>query len=57
MRRAWAIPLAVAGSLLLGALVIRPSRQRFVNARPAFRSVSAGSDLNADVTSAHARAA
>ena len=57
MRRTWAIPLAVAGSLLLGALVIRPSRQRFVNARPAFRSVSAGSDLNADVTSAHARAA
>jgi hypothetical protein len=57
MRRTWAVPLAVAGSLLLGALVIRPSRQRFVNAQPESRNVSAGSDLNADVTSVHARAA
>jgi hypothetical protein len=34
MRRAWSIPLVVVGALLLGALMVSPSRQHSANAQP-----------------------
>ena len=41
MRRAGAIPLAVAGALLLSALLVRPSRQHSANAKTAGETPSA----------------
>ena len=35
VRRAWSIPLAVAGGLFLSALLISPSRGRSANVQPA----------------------
>ena len=40
MRRVWAIPVVTAGALLLGALLLKPSRQPSTNAQTA-RDVSA----------------